>query len=227
MDMRNIKAAIFDLDGTIADTMGIWDRIDDIFFEKNGITDPGDYKEAIKTMGFKDAACYTKKRFGLSQSCSEIIDDWYNMSKDEYAFNVKLKPYAAEFINKLSRKNIKIGLATATGTALFKPLLIRCGIYGKFDTFVTTDDAGKDKSCPDVYLLCAGKLAVPPEQCMVFEDTLAAVKSAKKAGMNVTGVFDAQSYAEKDRIMKSADYYINGFRDIIGSMVFNHGIPSK
>lgn len=220
MNLRNIKAAIFDLDGTIADSMGIWDRIDDEFFNKHGIEQTGDYKDIIKTMGFRKAAEYTKARFDFRITVQEIVDEWFQMSLNEYAFNVKLKPGAGEFIKKLKAAGLKIGLATATGQRLFEPLLKRCGVFDCFDVFATTEEAGKDKNYPDVYILCAGRLSVPPQNCMVFEDILAGIKSAKSAGMKTTGVFDRRSILEKEQILKETDYFLNSFNEIINDVEF-------
>ncbi|MEG6571383.1 HAD family phosphatase [[Clostridium] cellulosi] len=220
MDLRGIEAAIFDLDGTIADSMEMWDRVDDIFFEAHGLDMPDDYKDAIKAMDFNKAAEYTKRRFNLSLSINEIICEWYQLCENEYANNIELKPHAAEFIKKLSGAGLKIGLATATDADLFIPLLKKFDIFNCFDAYVTTDQAGKDKNSPDVYLLCAEKLKTPPERCIVFEDILAGIKSAKSVGMKVAGVFDNRSACEKEQILKTADYYIHDFGEVADNLIF-------
>lgn len=218
MDLNGIKAAIFDLDGTIADSMGVWDWIDNEFFRLHNIAMPDDYKDSIKAMDAGKAAEYTKKRFKLNLSVKQITDEWFSMSQNEYTHNVCLKPFAAEFIRKLDASGMKIGLATATARELFEPLLKRYGILSCFDEMVTTEECGKDKNSPDIYLLCAKKLSVQPHDCMVFEDILAGVKSAKIAGMKVIGVFDKYSASEKTSICALADCYIDNFGEMLNSL---------
>lgn len=217
MDLKekNIEAAIFDLDGTIADSLDIWSDIDTEFFAMFGLELPDDYQDAVKTMDFKAAAKYTKELLGLSWTEEEIIEKWNLMCRDEYAHNIPLKDGAEEYIKELSLRGVKLGLATASGPELFGPLLRRHGIYDCFETFVTTTQAGKDKNSPDVYLLCAEKLSCKPERCMVFEDILPGVLSAKSAGMTVTAVLDSHSLKDRQQIVAAADFCIVNFEDAL------------
>lgn len=210
--MSNVKAAIFDLDGTIADSLWVWERIDLEFFRKREMDVPQDYMNAVKSMGFIQAAAYTKKRFSLPQSESEIIDEWYSMAEHEYAFNVKIKDGVCDYLKKLRENGIKTGLATASGRKLFEPLLERYGILDLFNAFATTGEAGKDKNFPDVYLLCAKRLHVEPGSCVVFEDIFPGAKAAFSAGMKIIGVFDSYSVSDRQDIEKIADCYIEDFR---------------
>lgn len=217
MDLKekNIEAAIFDLDGTIADSLDVWHNIDAEFFALFGLKLPDYYQDAVKTMDFRAAAEYTKKLLGLSMTEDEIITKWNLMCRDEYAHNIPLKEGAAKYIKALSSRGVKLGLATASGPELFGPLLKRHGVYGCFDAFVTTAEAGKDKNSPDVYLLCAERLSCRPERCMVFEDILPGVLAAKSAGMAVTAVLDRHSLKDRPKIIASADYYIESFEEAL------------
>ena len=209
------KAAIFDLDGTLADSLQVWGRIDLEFFELHGLTLPEDYHHAIKSMGFPQAAAYTKDRFALPHTEEEIIRQWMEMARNEYAERVALKDGAQEYLCALKNAGVKIGLATASGPELFEPLLKRHDVYDFFSAFVTTDRAGKDKTSPDVYLLCAKELGCKAEDCMVYEDLLIAMRTAKKAGMAVTGVYDPHWSAEQMLIEASADRYLHSFLEAL------------
>lgn len=213
LDPSGIKAAIFDLDGTIADSLGVWGRIDKMFFEKRGMELPPDYQKSIVFMGFNEAAEFTRKKYGLPQTKEEIINEWRNMAVHEYADRIELKPGAREYIKTLKDSGIKIGLATASGRELFEPLLKRHGVFNLFDAFTTTEEAGRNKEFPDVYLKCAEKLNVEPKSCVVFEDLLSALRSAKSAGMKVVGVFDPTSAHEQKEIESEADLFIEDFKD--------------
>jgi HAD superfamily hydrolase (TIGR01509 family) len=206
-----VKAAIFDLDGTIADSMGVWTDIDVEFFEGHKIMIPQDYQEALRGMDFSHAAIYTKERFSLAESVEEITAEWSAMALHEYAFNIKLKAGVIEYLDHLKTRGVRIGLATASGRELFEPLLSRHGILKYFDVTTTTSEAGRSKNFPDVYLLCAKKLQVNPQSCLVFEDILLAVRAAKSAGMMVVGVHDSHSASERKAIETEADYFIEDF----------------
>lgn len=223
MDINGIKikAAIFDLDGTIADSLDVWSRIDEEFFAGYGMELPDDYQDTVKSMDFENAAEYTKQLLGLALGESEIIAKWNAMSKHEYAFNIPLKAGAREYLLALSSAGVKLGLATASGSELFGPLLKRHGVYDLFQSFVTTARAGKDKNSPDVYLLCAKELGCEPGRCMVYEDILAGVISAKSVGMKVTGVYDRYSSKDRGKIAAAADYYIEDFRDALRNLQYN------
>lgn len=210
-----IEAAIFDLDGTIADSMGVWYRIDVDFFSNRGMDIPEGYKDAISSMDFSRAASYTKRRFNLTETENEIIAEWNELARYEYALNIPLKEGAFEFLTALDEVGVKIGLATASGRELYEPLLKRNGVFELFSSCVTTVQAGKDKNSPDVYLLCAKELGCKPEKCMIFEDILPGVLSAKSVGMKAAGVYDPCSAHEREKIIAAADLFIEDFKDAI------------
>ncbi len=213
--MENFRAALFDLDGTILDSMGVWEEIDIVFLEKRGFSVPEDYARQISVLRFEDAAVYTKERFALPESPQAIIDEWNEMALMWYGDKVGLKPYAAEYLKKLHDRGVKLAVATALPASLYTPCLTHNGIYALFDAFASTDEVGCGKERPDVYLLAAERLGAKPGDCMVFEDVLPGVLSAANAGMRVCGVYDAcAAYAEQD-IRKAAERYIMGFDELL------------
>lgn len=205
------SAAIFDLDGTIADSMDVWTRIDVEFFEGHKLLLPNDYHEALKGLDFSRAALYTKQRFDLKESVEEITAEWREMALHEYVLNIELKAGVIEYLDYLKKRGVLIGLATASGRELFEPLLSRHGILKYFDAAVTTAEVGRAKDFPDIYLHCAKKLKTQPNKCLVFEDILIAVRAAKSAGMTVVGVYDSHSEKDRDAIKTEADYFIENF----------------
>lgn len=217
MDLKGfeISGAVFDLDGTIADSLGVWEDIDTRFFKNHNIPQPEDYQQSVQSMDFKRAAEYTKLRFNFIESEEEIIAQWHKMAIDEYSYKIPLKPYAKEFLEKLCKSNVKLALATASGSELFEPLLKRCGVYSLFSSFITTAEAGKDKFSPDIYLLSAERLGIAPQKCMVFEDILPGILSSKKAGMFSCGVYDSHSSKDEEKIKKTSDIYIRSFEEFL------------
>ena len=121
--MKEFKGAIFDLDGTIIDSMDVWETIDIKFLEKRNITMPNDYIEKINSMSFEEVAKYTIERFNLNESVDSLIKEWNDMAIYEYSNNIKLKPNVKEYLVKLKKHDIKIGLATSSPKELYEPVL--------------------------------------------------------------------------------------------------------
>lgn len=213
--MNNIKAAIFDLDGTLVDSMWVWEQIDIDFLKSKGYTPPKDLKDDITHLTFNQTAEYFKNRFNLSDSIDEITDTWHNMAYSFYSSKVKLKPGVISFLNKLKSLDIKIGLATSNSIPLLEATLKNNGIYHLFDAITVTEEVKKSKENPDVYLLCANKLNVAPENCIVFEDIIAAVKGAKLAGMRVIGVYDKAAEDQEELLSKACDKYIYDYNELV------------
>ncbi|MBE6049206.1 MAG: HAD family phosphatase [Clostridium sp.] len=213
--LNNIKAAIFDLDGTLIDSMWVWKQIDIDFLASKGHTVPKDLKEKISHLSFNEVAVYFKTAFNLDDSIEDILDMWNKMAINHYSNNVTLKPGVLEFLKFLKKNNIKIGLATSNNNLLLECALKSNDIYDYFDVITTTGETGKSKREPDVYLLCAQKLQVKPENCVVFEDILDAVKGAKLANMKVIAVNDESSEEDKNELINIADKYIYNFKELI------------
>lgn len=213
--MNDIKAVIFDLDGTLVDSMWVWEQIDIDFLKSKGYTPPEDLKDAITHLTFTQTAEYFKNRFNLSDSIDEIKNTWHNMAYNFYSSKVFLKEGVVPFFEKLKSLNIKIGLATSSSVVLLEATLKNNGIYDLFDAITVTDEVKKSKENPDVYLLAAKKLNVSPENCVVFEDIIAAVRGAKLAGMKVVGVYDKASDDQKEILIKSCDKYIHSYNELL------------
>jgi len=211
-----MKAYIFDLDGTLLDSMGVWKKIDIDFLSRRGIIAPKDYTDAVLTMTLPEAAAYTINRFTLTNSADELVQEWHKMAISAYE-TIAMKPYAKEYLLALKKQGAKLAVATSSSLELFEPALKYHGIYDLFNAICTSDEVGCNKSCPDIFLLAADKLAVNPCDCVVFEDILAAVRSAKSIGMTVYGVYDASSQADWEEIVRLADDVIIDFREMLFS----------
>ena len=212
---ENIKGAIFDLDGTLVDSMWVWNQIDTDYLKSKGHVVPDNLNSEICHLSFTQTANYFKERFNLSDSIETILDDWHNLAYNHYSKNVKLKDGVKEFLDTLKKKNIKIALATSNSKPLLEACLKNNGIYEYFDSVTTTDEVSNGKNCPDVYLLAAKKIKVDPVNCVVFEDILPAIKGAKAAEMTVIAVHDSHSLNDLDEIIKTSDKYINSYLDLI------------
>ena len=208
-------AYIFDLDGTLLDSMGLWEEVDTQFLKKRGIiVTPTDYKKAILAMDFKEAAAYTIARFGLRESADEIMREWREAAVFAYGHTVRLKPYAIEYLKSLRALGAAMAVATSLSADLYAPALHANGISGFFASVVSTSQTKNGKTHPDVYLLAAKTLGAEPSDCIVFEDILAAVRSAKKAGMTVYAMYDSASDSDWPQMVKEADGAFRDFRHV-------------
>jgi HAD superfamily hydrolase (TIGR01509 family) len=216
--LDGIKAAIFDMDGTLIDSMGVWSKIDTDFLNKRGFTVPDNLKSEIEHLTFQETAVYFQQNFAIKNTLQEIMDEWAEMAEAEYEYNVKLKSGAMEYLNMLKALGIKIGIATSNSLQLVEKALKNNNVYDYFDSITTVDEVTRGKNYPDIYLLAAKKLDINPKECIVFEDILPAVLGAKAAGMKVVGVHDSYSDYQKEDIKINSDKYIFKFDELIDAV---------
>ncbi|MCR4780100.1 MAG: HAD family phosphatase [Ruminiclostridium sp.] len=214
--MGEFTAAVFDLDGTLFDSMGFWRNIDEWFLNKMGIDEvPEDYLLAIAHLGAEETAKYTKERFKLDISPEEMMKCWFDEALDFYRTRVTLKPGAYDFLRILRDGGVKLAVATASDAPLYRPGLERTGIDGFFGAFATVNECERKKGFPDVYSLACSRLGVPDSEAVVFEDIYIAVKGAKAGGFRTVGVFDEVSCRDAEAIEKTADLFICDFTELL------------
>ncbi len=215
----NFKAAIFDLDGTLLDSMWVWKQIDHDFLAKRGIMVPPDYMLAVAHLGAYQTAVYTAERFGLPETPEELIAEWTEMAIDYYSDKVELKKGAYEYLEYLYYNGVKLGVATANDRALFEPALDHTGIRRFFSAVVNVDEVERKKGFPDIYWLACEKMGVKPEDAIVFEDIYQGICGARDGGFRTAGVFDETSAEDEEKIRSTADFYIHDFTEMMGVKV--------
>lgn len=209
------RAAIFDLDGTLLDSMDVWRQIDIEFLGKRGLTVPEDYLKNIAALGFQAAAVYTIERFGFSETPEEIQREWMEMAIDAYTYRVTLKPGAGEYLQMLQNRGVLLAVATASQESLFLPVLKKYGILSMFQAVTTIQEVNRGKGFPDIYDLAAKRLGCVPSECTVYEDIIQGIRGAKAGGYRAVGVYDAHSRGDMKEIQKLADGYIMDYRDCL------------
>lgn len=213
--MGQFTGAIFDLDGTMLDSMWIWDQIDIDFLARRGFDVPADYQAAIAPLGTEACAAYTIERFHLDEKPEDLIREWMDMAYDAYANKLLLKEGVLEFLHELHRKGIPMAVATSSDLMLVEPCLIRTGLMPLLETVVTVSDVARGKHFPDVYEEAARRLNRSVEECLVFEDIIEAARGAKMGGFSIVGVYDGANKAEAIEALKQeADYFIHSFREL-------------
>lgn len=217
--MAKIRGAIFDLDGTLFDSLWVWGEIDKRFLHSRGIEVPPDYARTVATMGFRRCAEYTIERFGLSETPEKLMDEWMSMSRDIYAHEIGLKSGARELLEFLKGRGIKLAVATSSDENLYVPALKNNDIYEFFD-FIADTSNSRGKDFPDVYLAAAAALGLKPCECVVFEDLPAAIVSAKRGGFITVGVCDRHMEPSADQ-RKAMDFFITDPKDFILNYPFD------
>lgn len=210
----NIKAAIFDMDGTLLDSMWLWREVDIVYLGNKNIPLPDDIQSDIEGFSFSETAVYFKNRFKLPESTDVIKEDWNNLARDFYANKVPLKEGAYEFLERLSNNGYKLAIATSNSLELAMTGLRALKIDKFFDHVITACEVGKGKPAPDIYLEAASRCGVTPDQCLVFEDIPMGIMAGKNAGMKVCAVEDDYSLTMIDEKIRLADYYIKSYKDL-------------
>lgn len=213
--LKDIDAVIFDLDGTLIDSMLIWREIDEDFLGSRNITMPENLQKSIEGKSFYETAVYFKETFDLPESVEEIMAIWNKMAFDKYCNGMNLKPGAKELLCGLKANNIKLGIATSNSRPLAEGCLLNLGIFECFSVVVTGNEVINGKPDPEVYLTAATKLSVEPARCLVFEDITMGIMAGNNAGMTTCAVYDVYSEHMDAEKKKLADYYIDSFEDII------------
>lgn len=212
--LNHIKAVIFDLDGTLVDSMGLWKEIDIEFLGARGIPFQNDLQEKIEGMSFTETAVFFKEYFHLSESVEELKQIWNQMAEYKYRYEVQLKPGIIKFLEHLKKNNYKMGIATSNSQELIDAVNKAYHFDNYMDCIVTSCSVKKGKPAPDVYLEAARQLQVDPEHCLVFEDIVKGIQAGKNAGMKVCAIEDAYSADWREEKQRLSDYYIASYDEI-------------
>lgn len=209
--------AIFDLDGTLLDSMGVWTAVDHAFLAHYGLPLDREYLMEVKRHSHAQAAVYTKEYFGLSDSPEDIVSLWHELAGDAYQTTIGLKPGVYEYLNYLHDSGVKIAAATSSLPEHAPTALERLGIMHFFENITYTREAARpSKTFPDVYLLAAERLGLSAADCIVFEDIPIGIAAAREGGFRVVAV-DEPFYADESCDFAAyAVRTITDFRDLIG-----------
>lgn len=205
----NLKGAIFDLDGTLLDSMPLWDHVGEDYLREQGITPEEGLKERFIAMSLFQAAQYFQEHYRVPYTEDEISDQINALIERYYRYELPLKPHAAEFLQKLGKAGVKMCVATATDRHLVEAALKRLGIADHFQCIFTCSEVGCGKDEPIIFHKALETLGTGLEDTYVFEDALYAIRTAKAAGFHIAGVYDAASAADENHIRELADRYMH------------------
>ncbi len=212
--LQNKKALIFDLDGTLVDSMWMWKAIDIEYLGRFDIPLPLSLQKDIEGMSFSETAVYFKETFQLADSLEKIKSDWNEMAYEKYTKEVEFKRGAVALLEYCKKEGIKLGIATSNSRELVDATMEALGAKKYFDCIMTSCEVAKGKPAPDIYLAVADRLGVNPEECLVFEDIEMGILAGKNAGMEVCAIEDDFSMDQIEIKKELADYYIKDYLDI-------------
>ena len=213
--LDGMKGIIFDLDGTLIDSMWIWEQIDIDYLARFQHTLPSGMQNEINGMSFLETANYFKNRFQIPDSIETIQNDWNTMAWQKYEEEVQLKDGVFEFLEHLKELNIPCGIASSNSKELIELVVKKHGIDHYFKSIRNSCEVKQGKPAPDIYLLVAEDMGIRPEECLVFEDVLQGVQGGKSANMKVCNVYDIHVKQDSGMIKKIADYFIKSYHEIM------------
>ncbi len=209
--LRDIEAVIFDMDGSLVDSMWMWRAIDIEYLGRYKIPLPENLQSEIEGMSFRETACYFKEHFAIPDSMEEIMAEWNRMAWNKYMYEVPLKKGIPDFLRHCREKGIRLGIATSNSRELVENVAAVHNLREYFTCIMTGSEVLRGKPNPDIYLAVAHGLGVPAGRCLVFEDIVAGILAGKNAGMRVCAVEDEYSADSRDRKRELADYYIDDY----------------
>ena len=208
----NITGAIFDMDGTLVDSLMVWDvlwqrlgkkYLNDESFRPDPVTE-----KAVRTLTLIDAMTLVHEKCGIGESGKEVWKFATDMMVDFYENDVRMKAGALEFVEHLHKKGVKMCIASATAPDLISIAMRTCGLNKYFPKVISCNDVGKGKEHPDVFITAHEYLGTPKESTWIFEDSVVAIETAVAAGYQTVGIYDRYNFG-LDRIPKLATVYID------------------
>lgn len=205
-----IRGAIFDLDGTLIDSMYIWDTFAEDYLKSFGIEPKENLTKVFKTFTLEQAAEYYRNHYSIKLSIQEIVEGINTMVAKRYLTEVTLKPGVSDFLKRLQRAGVKMCVATVTDRPIVEAVLRRLNVLEYFSGIFTCSEVGVGKENPEIYRQALKHLGTEKNETVVFEDVLHALKTAKNDGFKVAAVYDSHETRQKE-MEESSDYYIADF----------------
>lgn len=232
LDLRNKKVIIFDVDGTLIDSIGIWNKTDGMMIEKYSGSKldesiiQKDRDMFLSNNNSKDIyieyCCYLIEKYNMNITKDEFLKERYGSVQDYFINEMDYKPYVDEVINKLYELGYILAIATTTtknqiDTYANKNIKMKdkVNLYKCFDYIVTKEDIVNKKPNPEVYLNILNHYNIDAKDCLVFEDSITGIKASNSAGIEVVNIYDKYADNDREEIDKITNYKINSFKEIL------------
>ena len=207
------KGAVFDVDGTLLDSMPIWENASERFLEGLGIEAEPGLNEIMFRMSLDEGAAYLRSAYNLAMTDQEIKEGVLGVIRDFYFYQAQPKPGAGEFLAQMKAREIPMYIATSSNREHIRAAFERLGVYNYFDGLITCEEAGAGKSDPRIFLLAADRMGLEPADIFVFEDVIHAIRTANSAGFVTVGVYDAASSSDNTAIREESGLYLHSLEN--------------
>lgn len=208
------KGFIFDFDGTLVDSMWIWDNLLIDFLRRYGYETPQSLLDEVAYMSLEQSSRHVCGLYDLPLTPGQVNQEWSDMIRDSYAHKIMLKPGVSEFLKHLKRDGKVLVIATANSREMTEECLKNNGIFELFDVLVYADDVGVGKSDPKIYIETLNRMNMHADDAVLFEDILKALETAKSIGLDVVIAEDSAAANDKEVLKASADMYISSFEEL-------------
>lgn len=211
---EDIKGIIFDCDGVLLDSLMIWEDLGARYLRSKGKVPEEGLAETLFSMSLEQGAEYLRQNYGLEETAEEVEQGLQDMLRDFYFYEVLAKPGAAELLETLSKKGLRITVATSSPRDHIEKALERNGLLGYVEKLFTNSEVGSSKHSPDIYNIAAESMGTKPGETVVFEDSLYALKTAADAGYLTVGVYDPYGESDQEGLKETADIYIKELAEL-------------
>lgn len=212
---QDMKGAIFDVDGTILDSMGIWVNITNAFFDGHGVKISPENNMKYQSMTLEETLPQIQREYLPDMKLDDMFAEFVMLTKAAYRDSIPAKEGVCEYMKKLHSDGVKIAIATSGFKDLCQSAFRRLGISDIIDAYAFSAEVGCNKSQPDIYLLAAERLGLKPEDCTVYEDIITGIMSAKSAGFKTVAIYDKTSAHDKERLLRYSDRFITGWAEML------------
>lgn len=212
--LNHVEGVIFDMDGTLIDSMPMWENIASDYLKKKGYYPETNLGSVLKTMSLLQGTEYVIKTYSMKETVKEILDGINELAIEKYEKELKPKEGAVELVQSLAKRGINMCVATASDSRLAKLCLERIGILNLLKGVYTCGEIGVGKDSPKLFEYALEQLGTTKETTYVFEDSLYAVETAKKAGFPVVAIYDEASKEDEIILREKADIYINSMMQL-------------
>lgn len=206
---------IFDLDGTLIDSNGIWQEIDIEFLKRRNLPYTKEYYEGVAHTVLPKAAVFTKKYCNIQDSEESIIAEWMQMAGDVYSTSIPIKPGVIKYLEKLKSNNETIVLLTSSVPVHATSALSRLNLLSYFSELFFSQIIGLDKNNPELFKFVANKMNVAPKDCILYDDSVVSCQTAKSIGMQIVAVYDHFFEETQDKLKVIGDKYILSFEELL------------